>query len=283
MADAARSPGRLEVFQTLREGLTLLPRAIGPFLLAYLVALGLMVILALVFVLPLQILRSVLVAEWLGASGLGAKVAEALPLISNVVWWIIQAYVALCLLVAQYRIAAEVRAGLRPQSREVFYRPDPPLLPLASLVLVLGLGVLVVVFGLGTLMGRSALVLPGVVFLLVFGQALPAMIFEGTNVKGSLFAGWRLTSGNLLSLLGLTLILLPLAFVPSLLSYLVSKAAGPGASLVIILSTLAVALFLLFLLSCLSILVAVIVYQNLRAQVAGAIPAEQPKTEGVPA
>ena len=86
-----------------------------------------------------------------------------------------------------------------------------------------------------------------------------------------------------LSLLGLTLILLPLAFVPSLLSYLVSKAAGPGASLVIILPTLAVALFLLFLLSCLSFLVAVIVYQHLRAQIAGANPAEQPETEGVPA
>ncbi|MCA6315980.1 MAG: hypothetical protein IM643_06965, partial [Phenylobacterium sp.] len=32
-----------------------------------------------------------------------------------------------------------LREGL---SREVFYRPDPPLLPLASLVLVLGLGAL---------------------------------------------------------------------------------------------------------------------------------------------
>jgi hypothetical protein len=121
------------------------------------------------------------------------------------------------------------------------------------------------------------------VFLLVFGQALPAMIFEGTNERDSLFASWRLTSGNLLSLLGLTLSLLLLAFVPSLLSYLVSKPAGPGASLVIILPTLAVALFLLFLLSCLSILVAVIVYQNLRAQIAGANPAGLPETEGVPA
>jgi hypothetical protein len=33
----------------------------------------------------------------------------------------------------------------------------------------------------------------------------------------------------------------------------------------------------------LATLVAVIVYQNLRAQVAGAIPAEQPETDGVPA
>ncbi|MCA3728260.1 MAG: hypothetical protein INF03_01725, partial [Phenylobacterium sp.] len=59
MADAARSPGRLGVFPTLREGLSLLPRAIGPLLLLNLAALGLMVILALVFVLPLQILRTV--------------------------------------------------------------------------------------------------------------------------------------------------------------------------------------------------------------------------------
>ena len=274
MAETASSPGRLEVIGILREGLSLLPRAIGPFLLAYLVALGLMVILALVFVLPLQILRSVLVAGWLGASGLGAKVAEALPLISNLVWWIIQAYVALCLLVAQYRIAAEVRAGLRPRPREVFYRPDPPLLPLASLVLVLGLG---------TSMGFSALVVPGVVFLLVFSQALPAMIFDGTNVRGSLFASWMLTSSNLLSLLSLTLSLLLLAFVPSFLSYLVAKAVGPGASLLIVLPTVTVAIVLLFAVSCLPALVAVIVYQNLRAQVAGAIPAEPPETEGVPA
>ena len=76
MADAARSPGRLEVFQTLREGLTLLPRAIGPFLLAYLVALGLMFILALVFVFPLQTLSTVLEVGGLGASGPGAKVAQ---------------------------------------------------------------------------------------------------------------------------------------------------------------------------------------------------------------
>lgn len=274
MADAARSPGRLEVFRTLREGLSLLPRAIGPLLLLNLAALGLMVVLMIPPVLLVSILRTVMEVGGLGVSGLGAKVAEALPLISNVVWWIIQAYVALCLLVAQYRIAAEIRAGLRPQILEVFARPGPPLLPLASLVLVLGLG---------TLLGFSAFVVPGVVFLLVFGQALPAMIFDGTNVKGSLFASWRLTPGNLLSLLGLTLILLPLAFLPSFLSYLVRKAAGPGASLFIVLPTLAVALFLLFLLSCLSILVAVIVYQHLRAQVAGTTPAEHPETDGVPA
>lgn len=274
MAETASSPGRLEVIGILREGLSLLPRAIGPFLRACLVALGLMVILALVFILPLQIARIVLEAGGGGASGLGAKVEGALSQISRVVWWIIQTYVALCLVIAQYRIAADVRAGLRPRSREVFYRPDPPLLPLASLVLVLGLGGLV---------GLGVFVIPGVILFLMFSQALPAMIFEGTNVRGSLFASWRLTSGNLLSLLGLTLSLLLLAFVPSLLSYLVFKVAGPGASLVIILTTLAVALFLLFLLSCLSILVAVIVYQHLRAQVAGANPAGLPETEGVPA
>jgi hypothetical protein len=274
VAETASSPGRLEVFGILREGLSLLPRAIGPFLRACLVALGLMVILALVFILPLQIARIVLEAGGGGASGLGAKVEGALSQISRVVWWIIQTYVALCLVIAQYRIAADVRAGLRPRSREVFYRPDPPLLPLASLVLVLGLG---------TLMGFSALVVPGVVFLLVFGQALPAMIFDGTNVRGSLFASWRLTSGNLLSLLGLTLILLPLAFVPSLLSYLVNKAVGPGASLFIVLPAVAVAIALLFAVSCLPALVAVIVYQDLRAQVAGTNPAEQPETDGVPA
>jgi hypothetical protein len=274
MADAARSPGRLEVFRTFREGLSLLPGAIGPLLLLNLAALGLMVILALLFGTPFSILRAVIEVGGLGASGRGAQVAAALPLVMQVVGWIIQAYVSLRLVVAQYRLAAEIRAGLRPQILEVFARPDPPLLPLASLVLVLALG---------ALMGFSALVIPGVVFLLVFGQALPAMIFEGTNVRGSLFVSWRLTSGNLLSLLGLTLSLLLLAFVPSFLSYLVSKAVGPGASLVIVLPTLAVALFLLFLLSCLSILVAVIVYQHLRAQVAGSIPAEQPETEGVPA
>lgn len=274
MADTASPPGRLEVFRTLREGLSLLPRAIGPLLLLNLAALGLMVLLGFLLGTPFSILSMVLEVGGLGASGLGAKVAEALPLIRNVVSWIIQAYVALRLVVAQYRLAAEIRAGLRPQILEVFARPDPPILPLASLVLVVGLG---------TLMGFSALVVPGVVFLLVFGQALPAMIFDGTNVRGSLFASWRLTPGNLLSLLGLTLILLPLAFLPSFLSYLVRKAAGPGASLFIVLPTLAVALFLLFLLSCLSILVAVIVYQHLRAQVAGTIPAEPPETDGVPA
>lgn len=274
MAETAALPGRLEVFGILREGLSLLPRAIGPFLLLNLAALGLMVILAVLFGIPLSILRMVMEVGGLGASGRGAQVAAALPLVMQVVVSIIQAYVALRLVVAQYRLAAEIRGGLRPQILEVFARPGPPLLPLASLVLVLGLG---------TLMGFSALVVPGVVFLLVFSQALPAMIFDGTNVRGSLFASWRLTPGNLLSLLGLTLILLPLAFVPSLLSYLVNQAVGPGASLFIVLPTLAVALFLLFLLSCLSILVAVIVYQNLRAQVAGSIPAEQPETDGVPA
>jgi hypothetical protein len=274
MADAARSPGRLEVFRILREGLSLLPRAIGPFLLLNLAALGLMVVLMIPPSLLVSILKTVMEVGGLGASGLGAKVAQALPLISSVVCWIIQAYVSLRLVVAQYRLAAEIRAGLRPQILEVFARPGPPLLPLASLVLVVGLG---------TLTGLSAFVVPGVVFLLVFGQALPAMIFDGTNVKGSLFAGWRLTSGHLLSLLGLTLILLPLAFVPSFLSYLVNKAAGPGASLFIVLPTFAITLFLLFLLSCLSILVAVIVYQHLRAQVAGTTPAEHPETEGFPA
>lgn len=83
--------------------------------------------------------------------------------------------------------------------------------------------------------------------------------------------------------LGLTLILLLLAFVPSFLSYLVAKAVGLGASLFIVLPTVTVAIVLLFAVSCLPALVAVIVYQQLRAQVAGSIPAEQPETEGVPA
>ena len=150
------------------------------------------------------------------------------------------------------------------------------LLPLASLVLVLGLG---------TLMGFSALLVPGVVFLLVFGQALPAMIFEGTNVRGSLAASWRLTPGNILSLLGLTLILLSLAFVPSFLSYLVSKAAGPGASLVIVLPTIAVTLILFFLLSCLWPLVALIVYQDLCAlkDRPAEVVAPEPAPEPLPA
>ncbi|MCA6289875.1 hypothetical protein [Phenylobacterium sp.] len=77
--------------------------------------------------------------------------------------------------------------------------------------------------------------------------------------------------------------LLPMAFVPSLLSDLVAKAVGPGASPLIALPVIGGALALLFLLSCLSILVAVIFYQDLRAQVAGTIPAEQPQTDGVPA
>jgi len=272
VADTASSPGRLEVFGILREGLSLLPRAIGPLLLLNLAAFALAVVLMIPPSLLVATLLTVMEVGGLGASGRGAQVAATLPLISSVVWRIIQAYVALRLVVAQYRLAAEIRAGLRPQILEVFARPDPPLLPLASLVLVLGLG---------TSMGFSALVVPGVVFLLVFGQALPAMIFDGTNVRGSLFASWMLTPGNLLSLLGLTLILLPLAFLPSFLSYLVRKAAGPSASLFIVLPTLAVPLFLLFLLSCLSFLVAVIVYQNLRAQVAGSIPAEPPETDGV--
>jgi len=274
MADTASFPGSLEAFRTLREGLSLLPRAIGPLLLLNLAAFALAVVLMIPPSLLVATLLTVMEVGGLGASGRGAQVAAALPLVMQVVVSIIQAYVSLRLVVAQYRLAAEIRAGLRPQILEVFARPDPPLLPLASLVLVLGLGVLV---------GLGVFVIPGVILFLMFSQALPAMIFEGTNVRGSLFASWRLTSGNLLSLLGLTLSLLLLAFVPSLLSYLVSKAAGPGASLVIILPTLAVALFLLFLLCCLSILVAVIVYQHLRAQIAGANPAGLPETEGVPA
>ncbi len=262
MADAARSPGRLGVFQTLREGLSLLPRAIGPLLLLNLAALGLMVILALLFVLPLQILRTVLEVGGLGASGLGAKVAEALPLVSIVLWWIIQAYVALCLLVAQYRIAAEVRAGLRPQSREVFYRPDPPLLPLVLLVFVLVLGVAV---------GLGAFVVPGVIFLLMASQALPAMIFEGTNIRGSMLASFMLTQGVRLKLLGLALVLIPLAFVPALLSDFVARLAGDHASLAVIVPTIAIALVLLFLVYSLSSLVALIVYQKLRARWAPAV------------
>jgi hypothetical protein len=195
VAETASSPGRLEVIGILREGLSLLPRAIGPLLLLNLAAFALAVVLMIPPVLLVSILRTVMEVGGLGVSGLGAKVAQALSLISSVVCWIIQAYVSLRLVVAQYRLAAEIRAGLRPQILEVFARPGPPLLPLASLVLVLGLGVLV---------GLGVFVIPGVILFLMFSQALPAMIFEGTNVRGSLFASWRLTSGNLLSLLSCT-------------------------------------------------------------------------------
>ena len=104
---------------------------------------------------------------------------------------------------------------------------------------------------------------------------------EAASTPGRLEVFRTLREG--LSLLSLTLILLPLAFVPSCLSDLVSKAAGPVASVVIVLPTIAGIFFLLFLLSCLSILVAMIVYPHLRAQVAGANPAGPPETEGVPA
>lgn len=269
MTEVMSPPARLEVLSTLREGVSLLPRAIGPFLQACLVALGLMVFLALVFILPLQILRTVLEAWGGGASGLGAKVAGALSQISHVVWWIIQAYVALCLVIAQYRIAADVRAGLRPRSREVFYRPDPPLLPLVLLVSVLVLGVAV---------GLGAFVLPGVIFLLMASQALPAMIFEGTNIRGSILASFTLTQGVRLKLLGLALVLIPLAFVPALLSDFVGRLAGDHASLAVILPTIAIAFVLLFLVYSLSSLVALIVYQKLRARWA---PAQAQHGEGV--
>ena len=145
------------------------------------------------------------------------------------------------------------------------------------------------------------LVLVGILLLLVLGaitQILAARATEGplgTNasldfapaVQAALprLPNVILTTLAVLFLvfLGLTLILLLLAFVPSFLSYLVAKAVGPGASLVIVLPTVTVAIVLLFAVSCLPALVAVIVYQHLRAQVAGSIPAEQPETDGVPA
>ncbi len=267
MADLAPSPSRLEVFPTLREGLSLLPRAIGPFLLLNLAALGLALLLAIFLGLPLSILRRVMEVGGLGASGRGAQVAAALPIVMDVVGWMIQAYVSLLTVVAQYRLAAEIRAGLRPRILEVFARSGPPLLPLVLLVFVLVLGITV---------GLGAFVVPGVFFFLMSSQAVPAMIFEGTNVRGSLLASFMLTQGVRLKLLGLALVLIPLAFVPALLSGL----AGDHASLAVILPTLAIALVLLFLVYCLASLVALIVYQDLRARGA---PAQAQPGEGVPA
>jgi hypothetical protein len=271
MASLAPSPSRLEVFPTLREGLSLLPRAIGSFLLLNLAALGLALLLMIFLGLPLSILRRVMEVGGLGASGRGAQVAAALPIVMDVVGWMIQAYVSLLLVVAQYRLAAEIRAGLRPRILEVFARSSPPLLPLVLLVFVLVLGITV---------GLGAFVVPGVILFLMSSQALPAMIFEGTNVRGSLLASFMLTQGVRLKLLGLALVLIPLAFVPALLSDFVRRLAGDHASLAVILPTIAIALILLFLVYCLASLVALIVYQDLRARGA---PAQPQHGEGVPA
>jgi len=184
--------------------------------------------------------------------------------------------VTLRLVVAQYRLAAEIRAGVQPRVLEVFARTG---LPLATL---LGLALVLVV---GTSVGLMAFVIPGVLFVLLFGQALPAMIFEGTNIRGSLALSLALTRGNRLKILGVTLILMSLTLVPSFLSYLVSKVAGPGASLVIVLPTIAVTLILFFLLSCLWPLVALIVYQDLRAlkDRPAEVVAPEPAPEPLPA
>lgn len=257
MADTDSLPARLEVFQTLREGLGLLPRAIGPFLLLILATVGLGILLMIFLGLPVSILKLVLEVGGLGASGLGAQAAAALPLVMQVIGWMIQAYISLRLVVAQYRLATEIRAGLRPQILEVFARSDPPLLPLVLLVLVLALGVAV---------GLVAFVVPGVIFLLMSSQALPAMIFGGTNIRGSIIASFALTQGVHRKLLGLALVLIPLAFFPALLIDFMGRLAGNHASLAVILTTIAIAFVLFFLVYCLSSLVALIVYQDLRAR-----------------
>ena len=271
MVDAARSPGRLEVFRTLREGLSLLPRAIGPYLRLALAAIGLYLLLLLVlYLFPYTLWRLVLpVLEIGGLTGdFGVPIPQGLPSAASLLGTIIQVYVTLRLVVAQYRLAAEIRAGTPPRVREVFARPGPPLATLLGLALVLVVG---------TSVGLMAFVIPGVLFVLLFGQALPAMIFEGTNIRGSLALSLALTRGNRLKILGVTLILMSLTLVPSFLSYLVSKVAGPGASLLVVLPTIAVTLILLFLLSCLWPLVALIVYQDLRALRDGSAAAPAPE------
>ena len=91
------------------------------------------------------------------------------------------------------------------------------------------------------------------------------MIFEGTNVRGSLALSLALTRGNRLKILGVALILMSLTLVPFLLGYLVGQVEGPDVSLLVVLPMIAVTLILFFLLSCLWPLVALILYQDLRA------------------
>ena len=259
MVDAARSPGRLEVFRTLREGLSLLPRAIGPYLRLALAAIGLYLLLLLVlYLFPYTLWRLVLpVLEIGGLTGdFGVPIPQGLPSAASLLSTIIQVYVTLCLVVAQYRLAAEIRAGTQPRVREVFARPGPPLVTLLGLALVLVVG---------TSVGLMALVIPGVLFVLLFGQALPAMIFEGTNIRGSLALSLALTRGNRMKILGVALILMSLTLVPFLLGYLVRQVEGPDVSLLVVLPMIAVTLILFFLLSCLWPLVALILYQDLRA------------------
>lgn len=256
MREAVPVPARLMVLATLREALALLPRGIVPYLLLVLAGLGLGLLITLPMALLLALVRQTLETE-ASNSGVGDRVLKALPVVNEILSKVIAGFVGLRLLVTQYRLAAEIRAGIRPRVLEVFARSGPPLRALLPLVLVLAAG---------GLLGLSALVIPGVFFLLAFGQALPAMVFEGTNVRGSLALSLELTRGSRLKILGLALVLMPFALAPSLLSYLVSRADGPHASLVVVLPTLAVALVLLFLMSCLVSLTVVIVYQDLRAR-----------------
>ena len=114
MVDAARSLGHLEVFRTLREGLSLLPRAIGPYLRLALAAIGLYLLLLLVlYLFPYTLWRLVLpVLEIGGLTGdFGVPIPQGLPSAASLLSTIIQVYVTLCLVVAQYRLAAEIRAG----------------------------------------------------------------------------------------------------------------------------------------------------------------------------
>ena len=274
MVDAARSPGRLEVFRTLREGLSLLPRAIGPYLRLALAAIGFFLLLLLVlYLLPITLWVVVLtMLEIWGLTGdFGVPIPEDLPSVASFLSTIIQAYVTLRLVVAQYRLAAEIRAGTQPRVREVFARPGPPLVTLLGLALVLVVG---------TSVGLMALVIPGVLFVLLFGQALPAMIFEGTNIRGSLALSLALTRGNRLKILGMVLILMSLTLVPFLLGYLVGQVEGPDVSLLVVLPMIAVTLILFFLLSCLWPLVALILYQDLRALKDGSAAAPAPEVSG---
>ena len=274
MANAARSPGRLEVFRTLREGLSLLPRAIGPYLRLALAAIGLYLLLLLVlYLFPYTLWRLVLpVLEIGGLTGdFGVPIPQGLPSAASLLSTIIQVYVTLCLVVAQYRLAAEIRAGTQPRVREVFARPGPPLVTLLGLALVLVVG---------TSVGLMAFVIPGVLFVLLFGQALPAMIFEGTNIRGSLALSLALTRGNRLRILGVALILMSLTLVPFLLGYLVGQVEGPDVSLLVVLPMIAVTLILFFLLFCLWPLVALSLYQDLRALKDRPAEAAPPRVSG---
>ena len=115
-----------------------------------------------------------------------------------------------------------------------------------------------VLIGLGVLGGLILLIIPGIIFLVMWSVSIPAVVVEGQRGTSAMRRSWNLVKGHFWFVLGVVVVA---AIITSVVSSIFSRFAGTSDTLALILNTIGQIITAPF-----SALVTVVLYLDLRTK-----------------